>query len=1508
MIKKIYIGLACFLAGLLMTMSAFAAISSPPTTNSSVISVNAIAFDQTGTHLASARNDGRVTLWDISNRSIISKIYDNSSLAITGLAFNPDGTILATSSRDSVLRLWDIKSNRLLKKLHGAGEAGWIMAVTYSPNGKIVATAGADTKVMLWNTDLMRLKVVLAGHKDIVRSVSFSPDSTILASSSDDGTVRIWNADNGRELRSLSVSSGAVNSVVFNPKGRNIATGSSDGSIKEWNVSTGKLVRTYISKGTGINGLAYSPDGTMLTGAGNDGTIRAWRIVDGRLIGTMIQGSGIAVRAIAYSPDSRIVASAGTDGVIKLWNAMTLKRISTDLVEQKVVGSSAIAESPAFAKASNYATANQGNAAALSQGPGGPILLITSSSSTNPFGSYYTEILRNEGFNAFQVSDISNVTSTTLSNYSIVILGEMALNSSQVQMLSDWVTGGGRLIAMRPDPQLGGLLGITGPSGMLNGSYLLINTTNVPGKGIVTQTIQYKGTADRYSLNGATSVATLYSNANTPTAYPAVTLRNVGSGQAAAFTYDLARSIVYMRQGNPAWDYNERDGFLPIRSDDLFYGALQPDWIDFEKVAIPQADEQQRLLANMIIEMTRNIKPLPRFWYLPRGIKAAIVMTGDDHANGGTAGRFDQYISLGPANCEAGNWECIRGTSYVYTDTPLSDTQALYYQNQGFEIGLHVNSNCGDYNTQGALESFYSGQLSSWRTKYSSITSPRTHRMHCVVWNGWSVQPSTELNNGIRFDTTYYYWPSAWLVNRPGFFTGSGMPMRFSDLNGSLVDVYQATTQMTDESGQSYPFTPNSLLDRAVGPEEDFGVFTVNAHTDVAFSSESDAVVSSALAHNIPIVSSRQMLDWIDGRDNSTYSNVSLNGTTLSFSVTPAAGSNGLQIMVPATTNAGSISSINVNGNPANYLIRTINGINYAFIGAVSGTFAIVYETNLTPPAITGISPASGAAEVKASTAVTATFSKALDATTINNGTFELHTGGSNGTIVPASVNYNDTEFVASLQPSNPLAYSTTYTAILKGGSTGVKDFAGNALATDYTWSFTTASGPICPCSIWNVSTIPWTSTQNDNGAVELGVKFRSDINGYITGIRFYKGPSNTGTHEGTLWSRNGTQLGRAIFSGETATGWQQANFTPPVAITAGTIYVASYHSDAGFYHGDNNYFTDSGVDNAPLHALKNGVDGGNGVYVYSPDSAFPSDTWSSTNYWVDVVFDTNGSSQDTTPPEVIGNTPASGATRVNVSTAISATFSEALNTTTINNDTFELHEGNATGAPVPANVSYNGANFVATLQPSNLLANSTNYTAIVKGGGTDPTVKDIAGNALAANYTWSFTTAGNGTCPCNIWPESATPAKITENDANAVELGVKFRSDVNGTVTGIRFYKGPSNTGIHVGSLWSGTGALLGNKTFTGETATGWQQVNFTTPVNITAGTTYVASYHTNVGYYSVDDNYFASSGVDNAPLHALNNSVSGGNGVYVYSANSAFPSNTYASSNYWIDIVFIS
>lgn len=164
------------------------------------------------------------------------------------------------------------------------------------------------------------------------------------------------------------------------------------------------------------------------------------------------------------------------------------------------------------------------------------------------------------------------------------------------------------------------------------------------------------------------------------------------------------------------------------------------------------------------------------------------------------------------------------------------------------------------------------------------------------------------------------------------------------------------------------------------------------------------------------------------------------------------------------------------------------------------------------------------------------------------------------------------------------------------------------------------------------------------------------------------------------------------------------------------------------------------------------------------------------------------------------------------------------------------------------------------------------------------------------------------GQPPVSVWNASALPAAVDSGDTNAVELGMRFRSSVPGRVLGVRYYKSAANTGAHTGQLWSATGELLGRARFDAETETGWQLTRFDTPVTIAARTPYVVSYHAPRGRYAVSSGYFSSEDYVSGPLTALRNSdgIGGGNGLYRYSASSAFPEESYQSSNYWVDVLF--
>jgi hypothetical protein len=434
-------------------------------------------------------------------------------------------------------------------------------------------------------------------------------------------------------------------------------------------------------------------------------------------------------------------------------------------------------------------------------------------------------------------------------------------------------------------------------------------------------------------------------------------------------------------------------------------------------------------------------------------------------------------------------------------------------------------------------------------------------------------------------------------------------------------------------------------------------------------------------------------------------------------------------------------------------------------------------------------------------------------------------------------------------------------------------------MSSPYSWSFTTA-GSACPCSIWQDGTPTGTSESNDPSAQTLGVQFTANSDGFIAGVRFYKEADDTGAHIGSLWSSSGTLLASGTFSNETASGWQELDFSAPVAVSAGTTYVASYFTGKGYPAGDPQGLA-SPVTNGPLTALAGG-----GVYAYGGSNTFPANTYHNNNYWVDVVY---SQSAGNTPPSVTTVSPDAGSTGNAVSVAPSATFSQPVTPGTVS---FTVTD--ASNNAVNGTVSFNAADTVATFTPSNSLSGSTTYTATVSGA------QNASGTPMASPFSWSFTTGAVASCPCSIWQDGPATGSFESNDPSAQTLGVQFQAASSGYITGVRFYKEPDDTGAHIGSLWSSTGTLLASGTFSNETASGWQELDFSSPVAVSAGTTYVASYFTPTGYPAGDPQGLASA-VTNGPLTAL-----AGGGVYAYGGSNTFPANTYNNNNYWVDVVY--
>jgi chitodextrinase len=346
------------------------------------------------------------------------------------------------------------------------------------------------------------------------------------------------------------------------------------------------------------------------------------------------------------------------------------------------------------------------------------------------------------------------------------------------------------------------------------------------------------------------------------------------------------------------------------------------------------------------------------------------------------------------------------------------------------------------------------------------------------------------------------------------------------------------------------------------------------------------------------------------------------------------------------------------------------------------------------------------------------------------------------------------------LTPSTSYAYR-----IVASSSAG--DSAPSATATA-----TTPSGNV---SIWSASAVPEVASSGDTSANELGVKFRTDTNGYITAVRFYKGPNNIGQHVGHLWTSGGTLLGTVTFSNETASGWQQANFATPIQVSAGPTYVVSYFAPKGGYAQNTSYFASGGVDSAPLHALAANVDGANGVYHYG-SSGFPNYAgYASSNYWVDVVFNTAAPPPPPPPPPPpaaptgVSATPisstqidvtwqaSSGATgyRVDRSVDSGATWTTAGTTagaTTFSNTGltpsrtywYRIIATNGAGdsAPSATATATTPGDTIAPSRPANVTATGGSQKIVVSWSQST----DTGGSGLAGYEVWRSSTGGTGT------------------------------------------------------------------------------------------------------------------------------------------------------------------
>lgn len=274
-----------------------------------------VAFDNTGSTVAMAVEDGSVRLWDLATKSVTSTL-DAHRGNIWSLQFSKDGTMLATAGDDGLIKLWKPPETEPIKSFENpsavrglqfcanlhclfacskegglrvwsldtdqtameANQPGAVYAIAVSSASETIATGGSDKIVRLWNAKTLTQKLPLSGHSGPIYGLSFNPDGKRLASAGWDKTVRIWDTGSGSLIKSWAGHNGDIWTVSYSPDGTKIATGGTDGAVNLWEAESGKLIKKFIGHENAVHTLSFNRAGTQIASGGRDGTVRVWNV------------------------------------------------------------------------------------------------------------------------------------------------------------------------------------------------------------------------------------------------------------------------------------------------------------------------------------------------------------------------------------------------------------------------------------------------------------------------------------------------------------------------------------------------------------------------------------------------------------------------------------------------------------------------------------------------------------------------------------------------------------------------------------------------------------------------------------------------------------------------------------------------------------------------------------------------------------------------------------------------------------------------------------------------------------------------------------------------------------------------------------------------------------------------------------------------------------------------------------------------------------------------------
>lgn len=584
----------------------------------------------------------------------------------------------------------------------------------------------------------------------------------------------------------------------------------------------------------------------------------------------------------------------------------------------------------------------------------------------------WQELLRVEGLPYALIQPAMQLSTETINRAAVTIVLPGQMTTDHAEVLRNFVEEGGGLVVVQPNQELAALCGLSWRERSTGGGYLRIQPGAPGAGGIAGESMQFHASLRHYQLNGAAAVAYLCSRDGIATEIPAVTYHRVGRGQVVAWCYDLAASVVRMRQGPIERADTEGDGLEGVRAVDMFV-----DFVDLDRIHLPQADEQQRLLVNLLNAVSKT--PLPRLWYFPNNADSVLVCTGDSHNNPAPAvddvlrrverfgGTISVYYTPPPTNTVRRAMRRVRnwlGTQPLTGDfMPPTDVVTPYHADawraRGHEFALHPY----------VEEGLEAGWARYWQQftglGYGAFETTRTHR---VLWHGWTDTPYVQASYSVRMNLDYYHVgptfqraDGSWAF---GYFTGSGLPMRFVDVNGRLIDNWQQNSHLVDEQVIKMPWGANfvgsspeeaieiadDLIVRAVsgafaaiGAQFHFDPFAVPGSWTDGAKRYLDGVLEGCQAHGVPILAAQRWLDFTRMRSSAQVTHFQFVQATgrLLLAVRLDASNIDATLLIPVENDGHLLANLQANRKQIPIQTRKVGDTLYAIIRLDSSDLAI---------------------------------------------------------------------------------------------------------------------------------------------------------------------------------------------------------------------------------------------------------------------------------------------------------------------------------------------------------------------------------------------------------------------------------------------------------------------------------------------------------------------------------------------------------------------------------------